>query len=136
MRIPVLNRLVDISYALLPESHGDDLCRARHFAYLLDKTRVIGIGWNKAKNHPWLRKFNYPSICNSIHAELNVLSRNRNNCYGKDMVVLRINRNNKLDMSRPCIGCMSAIKIMGIRSVCYTNEDGQWQSINLNERRK
>lgn len=97
------------------------------------KRNLLSTGVNQTKSHTLQAQYNrhrdfdiniYP---NSIHAEIDALSKIRYMDVDKSKVRLYIYRetaNGELAMARPCKACMSFIKDMGIREIWYTTEDG------------
>ena len=68
------------------------------------------------------------------HSELNaVIKLGLEDCSGFTMVNTRINRNNKLDYSYPCNGCMDMIKKYGFKKIIYSTKDQVFASINTEE---
>lgn len=60
-----------------------------------------------------------------LHAEKNaIVSLGEDNCYGLDMLVVRILRSGALTMARPCPSCMQYIQGCGIRRVYYSDWEG------------
>jgi hypothetical protein len=79
--------------------------------------------------------------CGSVHAETRAII----DCFGKDLImspknggtyyipkekrikcdliVIRINKDDKICTSRPCFRCLSLMKAVGIRKVYYTDND-------------
>jgi deoxycytidylate deaminase len=123
----ILNRLPEIAFALLPRVNFPDDIVSRHFAFLLDKSKIINIGWNSYKSHSETVKRGYPIYTKGLHAELSCIISCKSHTYkNRSMAVLRINWNNKLDYSRPCPHCMEAIKELGIKNIWYTTKTG-WE---------
>ena len=96
---------------------------------------VIAKGYNRNKTHPLQEKYNsyryntqsnhyYPS---KIHAEMEVVSKIRNLDIDFSKVIIYVYRETKegtLAMARPCKACTAALKDLGIKTVCYTTENG------------
>lgn len=99
------------------------------------KGTVIAKGYNKNKTHPLQEKYNsyrydtnsnhyYPS---KIHAEMEVVSKIRNLDIDFSRIVIYVYRETKtgkLAIARPCKACTAALKDLGIKTVCYTTENG------------
>ena len=99
------------------------------------KGTVIAKGYNQNKTHPLQYKYNchrfntnsnhyYPS---KIHAEMEVVSKIRNLDIDFSKVTIYVYRETKegiLAMARPCKACTAALKDLGIKTVCYTTENG------------
>lgn len=96
---------------------------------------VIAKGYNRNKTHPLQEKYNcyryntqsnhyYPS---KIHAEMEIVSKIRNLDIDFSKVIIYVYRETKegtLAMARPCKACTAALKDLGIKTVCYTTENG------------
>ena len=108
---------------------------ARIGAVAVLKGIVIAKGYNRNKTHPLQEKYNcyryntqsnhyYPS---KIHAEMEVVSKIRNLDIDFSKVTIYVYRETKegvLAMARPCKACTAALKDLGIKTVCYTTENG------------
>ena len=131
------NKIIEVTYALI-NKHNADL-RCRHFSFILDRNRIISIGMNSTKTHPMNLKYNYInknkekiSEIVGTHAELNaVIKLGEEDCSKLTLVNTRINRNNVLDNSAPCNGCMDMITQLNFKNVYYSNIEGQFDKLNL-----
>lgn len=124
-----LNRLPEIARALIPRANFPDDIRTRHFAFLLDKSKILNIGWNSYKGHPEIRRQGYPHYTKGLHAEMDALLYARTKSYsGLNMAVLRFNWNDELDISCPCVSCQRLIDGAGIRNVWFTTKEG-WSKL-------
>lgn len=96
---------------------------------------VIAKGHNQNKTHPLQQRYNsyryntnsnhyYPS---KIHAEMEIVSKIRNLDIDFSRIVIYVYRetkDGKMAMARPCKACTAALKDLGIKTVCYTTENG------------
>lgn len=99
--------------------------RCTHIAFLIKHNTICHIGFNKLKTHPLLKL--YPKYSVGIHAELDVIMKSGlDDLSDYTLVVIRINRNNEITMSKPCKSCQSVIKMYNIYDVYYTNYDGHF----------
>jgi tRNA(Arg) A34 adenosine deaminase TadA len=111
-----------IAFAMCPTNRE---LRTSHVAFLLKKGKVVHIGWNKRKTHPETLKHPYHLGEVGVHAELDViLKAGKEDLSGMDITVLRVDRNNKLANSKPCPGCTSILKQINVRSVSYSDKNG------------
>lgn len=101
---------------------------SKHSAALVYRGKVISVGVNKRKTHPLQKK--YSSHCEKLflHAEVDSIVK----CINKhgtevlkksDIYVLRLSKGGSITNSKPCSGCMKAIKAFGIRNVYWTKGD-------------
>lgn len=100
-------------------------------ATIMLKKRPLGIGFNQKKTHPKQQKYNAlrdefnPVWKGYLHAEMDALRK----VEGEDLkdaviYVYRELHDGTLGICRPCKACMEAIKKAGIRTIVYTNWDG------------
>lgn len=86
-------------------------------AVLVNKNRVVGLGYNKMKTNP---KSNHKFKAH--HAELDaILNSEKYDLRGCDIYVFRETRNGDLAISFPCEACYSLIKSKGIKNIFYTD---------------
>ncbi len=103
-----------------------------HFAFMLYQGRFLSIATNKRSTHPINERynpkfnkngFNYSHKAGSC-AELNCMVKMRNTTnieFSKcTLILLRLNRLNKLNYSAPCPSCRNLLKWMGLREVWYS----------------
>lgn len=68
-----------------------------------------------------------------VHSEMDaVIKLGITDCTGLTIVNTRVNRNNKLDMSKPCRGCMDMIRKLNFKSVYYMDGIGHFHTIKIN----
>lgn len=55
-----------------------------------------------------------------IHSEMDaVIKLGATDCSGLSIVNTRINRNNELDMSKPCSGCLHMLRSLNFNNIYY-----------------
>lgn len=91
--------------------------RQRHGAVVVKGGRVLSIGINKWKNNPE-NVVGYGKC--SVHAEADAISRVKNP-RGATIYVARVNNQGHPRLSRPCDGCATMIREVGISKVIYTD---------------
>jgi len=131
------SKIIEVSYALI-NKHNADL-RCRHFSFIMDKNRIISIGLNSLKTHPKNLKYNYVNKMNQnisdivgTHSELSaVIKLGEEDCSDLNLVNTRINRNDELDFSAPCSGCLDMIKQLNFKNVYFSNSQGKFDKLNL-----
>lgn len=133
MKKKTIAKTIEIAHAVCPINRQTGV-RAAHVAFLIKKNKIVKIGWNKNRTHPKTKSFPYLTRNNrkyekvnvGIHAELDVIMKSGiEDLSNYQMVVLRVDGTGKLNNSRPCTGCASAIKQMGISNVFYSNSCGE-----------
>jgi tRNA(Arg) A34 adenosine deaminase TadA len=105
--------------------------RTYHIAAILKRRgKVIKIGENTNKTHPrFKRQYKDGSWASHMHAEMNVL---RFAKPGDTIEVIRFKKcSHERTMAKPCHLCMKELKRAGIKSVRYTNWQGEWEEIVL-----
>jgi deoxycytidylate deaminase len=125
MNSRTLNRAIDIAKALHPTIRNMRSC---HVAFLVFKGKIIKIGFNSPKTHPFNLQHPYHHRDNSnsgLHAELSVCLKMQQDDLSKySLIVIRHNLNMELAESKPCLGCQSIIKQFGIADVYYSTSYG------------
>lgn len=90
--------------------------------------KLITVGWNKRKTHPEQKKYavklKQPER-QYLHAEIDALVTRRYGLIPYVIVVVRLTKNGKLTMARPCPICMRAIKEAGIEEIIYSDNNGK-----------
>lgn len=126
----IFKKCTEISYALL-KKHGDYRCK--HFSFIFNKNRLLSIGINNPnKTHPknleigfYNRKGEDISHTIGVHSELSaILKLGEEDCSKFLIVNTRINRNHKLDLSKPCDGCTSLLEQLNFKKVYFSTTSG------------
>lgn len=126
MKEQTIQKAVQIAFAMSPLVREH---RCSHLAFLIRKSKIEFIGWNKLKSHPRNRDFPYGPLA-GLHSELDVVIRSgKEDLSDYSMLVLRINKNNRLDFSKPCIGCAGLIKQVGIKEVTFSTSSGGFETV-------
>lgn len=101
--------------------------RCRHFAFILNKSRIISIGKNSKKSHPINEKYGYFQG-SGLHAEACAIIRSGDVNHSRNtLVTFRIDRNNKVAMGKPCKHCQKLLKDVSFKEVYYSNERGEFE---------
>lgn len=117
-----LKKVKELAYSLCPVNRG---MRCSHVAFLVKKNKVVHIGWNKPKTHPKVLDYNYHDGEVYLHAELDVcLKAGLDNLGGYELVVLRIDRTNKMTISKPCKGCQHFLAQLNLKNIYFSQNDG------------
>lgn len=123
------DRLIEISRALKGKNQTG---RAFHCSFALLKKKIIGIGVNSYfKTHTLTKNYKAYKINNAnytagTHSEISLLGKLG---IGFDfsnitLVNIRIRNDDKLGLSRPCLGCLGILKFIEYKKFYYsTNEE-------------
>lgn len=112
---------------------NDDYRRAKLAAIIGIKNKIISVGTNKIKTHPFQKTYAKNSEAIFLHAEINAIKNSLNHLDPEDLkkatlYIYRVKRpsgNSKQwvnGMSKPCMGCMGAIVEFGFKRVIYTTD--------------
>jgi len=114
----------------MANTRWDEPLRCWHVAFILKRNKIISIGVNVNKTHPWNLKYKYDSYKTGTCAELAAVikSKSEDHC-NHTMIVTRVNRNGILDNSRPCKGCQFLINQLKFKEVWFTNSNGEYQKL-------
>ena len=96
-------------------------------ALAICKGKLVGRGFNKAKRHAASHK-KYGHYF--IHAEVAALLSCANTSTDTIFVV-RLRRDGKLSMSKPCEKCQKFIRDCGVKRVIYLNWDGEFEEMKI-----
>jgi hypothetical protein len=132
MRHKFLDRCAGLSL-ILSERMGV-WARCRHFTFIVDGSRIVCTGTNTRKTHPANLMYSYVnrkmepiSSFVGTHSEMRaVLSLGLDKCRGLTLVNVRVDRNGKLALSKPCVGCMDMIEKAKFGVVFHTDNNGQF----------
>lgn len=127
-----LSKALELAYALHDKDREE--LRCQHFTFVFLRDKIITIGFNQNKTHP----INFKNLSASIPAhrlqkkiicsELSVfmqLKRKTNIPYNKcNLVNVRIDRDNRVRNSYPCLFCRNLIAYIQPKSLFYTNDLG------------
>jgi hypothetical protein len=77
---------------------------------------------NTTKTHPLMLKFSkYPHLHAEIHA---CIKHGLHSCKGKDILVIRLKKDNNLALAKPCPCCQKFLKHVGIEYAYYSTDEG------------
>ncbi len=96
------------------------LSRQRHGAVIVKGGSVIGTGFNKDRNNPYIVSPEHIKTHCSVHAEVEAIRDAGWNVKGAVLYVARVNRRGEDQYSRPCVRCQVVIEETQIKKVIYT----------------
>ena len=130
----MIKRAVQIAKNLCPVNKE---MRASHIAFLIKSNIIEKIGINKRRTHPEISKHPYHEGHVGIHAELDcILKIDKEDLHEYKMLVLRVDKKNKLNMSKPCPGCLSLINQFNVGEVWYSDKNGLIVKYNENKQHR
>ena len=117
-------KLIEIARALKGKNSSG---RCFHVSVVLNKSKILSIGFNKYKTHPQTKNYAYHRFA-GIHSELDaVLKLGMDDCSGLTIINIRVDKNNQICDSKPCKGCSDLIQKIGFKKVIYTNNIGNFE---------
>lgn len=128
------NKALETAQALFDPNYP---IRCQVFSFAFFRGRLIAVGRNQDKTHPLnlinVLRFNTGEIHRNklTCAELNLairLKRTTNIPFDKITIVnVRLDKNRKVKMSRPCNSCSSLCAFIQPKALYYTNDFGQFE---------
>ena len=114
-----------------------DFIKARLGAVLIYKGKVMSVGWNSNKTSPLQKDLNryrdFEVDCSeahhTLHAEVACLTKAKDldiDWCRASLFICRIKKDGSRGLSRPCQGCQTLIRSMGIKNISYTPNDNGW----------
>ena len=128
-------RLEEIALSLIDWS---DNLRCRHFTFILNKKRIIAIGYNSQKTHPAnlkYRKFStitgedvseHKRTCSEFSAIVKLKNLTNIDTKKCTLVNLRYDRNKKIAYAAPCMSCVSLLSFHEFKRVIWTDAAGKY----------
>jgi len=134
MKKRVFQKALKIAHSLCPTNRE---IRTSHVAFLIKSNVIEKIGINKRRTHPEISKHPYHEGHVGIHAELDcILKVDKEDLKDYKMLVLRVDRKNKLNISKPCPGCLSLIDQFNVGEVWYSDKNGEIVKYENKQQRK
>lgn len=119
-------RLIAIAKELrhIPQSNH------KHFSFLLNKRKIISIGWNNGwKSHPIANKYGHRF--NSIHSELSCIINCNTSIDRLTMVNIRIMSDGTLGRAFPCECCTKMLIDYGFENIVCSDYKGRFHDYYL-----
>lgn len=126
------DKYIKISKELVPESFQH---RTFHTTFIVKKGRIQSIGVNCLKTHPKNLEYDYIGRDGvdirtyvGVHSELDaILKYRKDDCSDCVIVNVRVDKNNKINIAKPCRGCQSLLVRVGFKRMFYTDENGEFK---------
>jgi deoxycytidylate deaminase len=97
--------------------------RKKHGAVLVRSGRVVGTGYNRERNSPFVVSPEHIKPHCSRHAEFLAIREAGSNANGAILYVARVNKQGKDRISKPCRLCQVEIDKSNIKRVIYTRDE-------------
>lgn len=97
--------------------------KKKHGAVVVKSGRVVGTGYNKERNSPFIVSPEHIKPHCSRHAEYLAIKEAGSNSSGAILYVARVNRQGQDRISRPCRLCQAQIEKNNIKRVIYTEDE-------------
>ena len=108
---------------------GDINPRTRHFAFIINKNKIISQGFNTLKTHPFLLKYGYRSNC-KVHAEASaIIKSNTFNHKNNKMITFRFDKSGNLNQGKPCKYCQNILNLVDMKEVWYSDLKGEFKML-------
>jgi len=110
-----------------------DFERIKIGSILVYKNKIISVGWNMKKSHPYqkilnkYRSYDEERNKNYLHSEISCLlnAKDLNINWNKvSIFIYREDKNGNLAICKPCSSCVKALNEKGIKKVFYTDKNG------------
>lgn len=118
-RFPSMTDIINLAFNIIEINHD---FQSNHLTFITQRSNIICVGRNnEAKSHPIARKWGYWE--SKIHSELDALIRfSKTNYVLKNCKVwnVRIDKNGKINTSKPCLRCQQILHAFGAKNIYYT----------------
>lgn len=112
-----------------------DFARTQIGCAVMDKSKVLAVGFNTTKTHPQQKHYNRLRHFNEnvtttpaqLHAEMAAvlqLQYSDIDWARADVYVYRLRRDRPHGIARPCPACMGVLRDLGVKRVHYTTDVG------------
>jgi deoxycytidylate deaminase len=121
--IKTVNLLRTIAEDIEPVSN------ARLAAAIVHKNKIVSVGFNQYKTHPFAVEYAKNSEANTLHAETDAILKAKRKLTEKELrkstlIVVRMKKDHVhrsiFGIAKPCCGCSKCIVDHGIGTVIYT----------------
>lgn len=127
-----------ILHTLAKIAEANDGSNVRFAAALVCRNKIVSVGFNHKKSHPFQKKYAKNSEAIFLHAEVHAIKNAlRDLPVGElskcELYIARVKRPQSFSdkfiwgLSKPCVGCARAIAEFGIRRTIYTCDNGNYE---------
>lgn len=101
-----------------------------HLAAFASKKGPVGVNSMSRRTAKFKRRYSdSKDTYHEVHAEVDLILRLRE--VPERINVIRFFKDGTPTMARPCIHCQNFLRIKGVKSVRYTNWNGDWEEMRL-----
>ena len=133
----ILEKIKEIAFAFDRELFPN---RSLHLSFIIYKGRIISIGQNSKKTHPTNlknKKINREGInispikgtCSELSAIKKLKALTNIPTDKCQLINIRINKNNQIRMSKPCVSCDNLLAYHSFQSVWFSDEKGEFKRL-------
>ena len=133
----ILEKIKEIAFAFDRELFSN---RSLHLSFIIYKGRIISIGQNSKKTHPTNlknKKINREGInispikgtCSELAAIKRLKALTNIPTEKCQLINIRVNKNNQIRMSKPCVSCNSLLSYHSFQSVWFSDENGEFKQL-------
>ena len=129
-----------ILHTLTKIAEANDGSNVRFASAVVYRNKIVSIGINHRKSHPFQKKYAKNSEAIYLHAEIHAIKNalreipvgDLSKC---DLYITRVKRPQSFSdkyvwgLSKPCAGCARAIVEFGIRKTIYTCDNGTYEAL-------
>ena len=133
-----MSHCVNLAKAMFINGHTSN-GRTNNFCFACFKRKIIAIGWNDYRKNMdrYMPQFNCcykhtgeATYVPSLHAEVSCLLKlGLQDCSHIDFFSVRLNRNGKCCMSKPCDNCAKLLKQVGFKHVWFFDSNMEMKSL-------
>lgn len=109
--------MIDIARKISYKSQYD---KYRIGAVICDKSKILGIGFNRHKTHP-----KAPNKYKFLHAEVDACLGIKENLLDRATIyVYREKKDGTIGMAKPCVTCHGFLSAVGVKTMVYSTNEG------------
>ena len=125
---------VGILHTLAKFAEANDTSNIKFAAAIVYRNRIVSVGFNRMKSHPFQAKFAKNEMAIFLHAEVHAIKNAlKEMTVGElakcDLYITRVKKPKSHSkhfvwgIAKPCCGCQRAIAEFGIRRTVYTTDE-------------
>lgn len=125
MRKQIIQDCLRVAQKQAKEQNHPEYDNYLHWSFIVQDGKVLGFGRNRP-GKPYYDKFGYTTL-SKIHAEHDAYRKIKgllNNSRTFDILNIRLNRQGKMRLSKPCSCCAIFLKFMGCKNVIFSTDCG------------